>query len=171
MASPLPNPRLVTTTHTSDGISRIASDARLPTFSPYGPQASAFTIFHSSSTVPISNTTDASVPSTTSIPRCPPNGTMFCTTDIAPGHAAPMHRTESTDYACVLDGEITMRMDGGDETVVSAGEMIVQRGTNHTWINNGKQFCRILFVMIGCEKVKLEDGRFLEATKMGPRKD
>lgn len=82
-----------------------------------------------------------------------------------------MHRTESTDYACVLAGEITMRMDDGDETVIRAGEMIVQRGTNHTWINNGKEFCRILFVMIGSEKIKLEDGRVLDATKMGPGKD
>lgn len=42
-----------------------------------------------------------------------------------------MHRTVSLDYGCVLFGEITMKLDGGAETVVKAGEFIVQRGAMH----------------------------------------
>ena len=75
-----------------------------------------------------------------------------------------MHRTQSLDYACVLAGEITLTLDGGDKTVIRQGECIVQRGTNHSWVNNGEGICRLVFVMVGSEKVKLENGDVLEET-------
>lgn len=60
-----------------------------------------------------------------------------------------------------------MTLDSGDETEVKAGEFILQRGTNHLWSNRNDVPCRILFVMVGSEMVRLEDGTELEATKMG----
>ncbi len=62
-----------------------------------------------------------------------------------------MHRTETIDYGIVLEGEITLIMDEG-ETVVRAGDIVIQRGTNHGWANRGKVPCRIAFILI--------DGRF-----------
>ncbi|HEY8521566.1 MAG TPA: cupin domain-containing protein [Gammaproteobacteria bacterium] len=62
-----------------------------------------------------------------------------------------MHRTETIDYGIVLEGELTLIMDEG-ETVVRAGDIVIQRGTNHGWANRGKVPCRIVFVLI--------DGRF-----------
>jgi mannose-6-phosphate isomerase-like protein (cupin superfamily) len=64
---------------------------------------------------------------------------------------ALMHRTETIDYGIVIDGEITLIMDEG-ETVVRAGDIIIQRGTNHGWANRSGRTCRIAFVLI--------DGRF-----------
>lgn len=64
---------------------------------------------------------------------------------------AYMHRTETIDYGIVLDGEITLIMDEG-ETVVRAGDIIVQRGTNHGWANRSDTNCRIAFILI--------DGKF-----------
>ena len=57
------------------------------------------------------------------------------------------HRTDSIDYAVVISGEIDMEMDG---TVVhlKAGDVLVQRGTIHNWINNGTETCVIAFVLI-----------------------
>lgn len=72
-----------------------------------------------------------------------------------------MHRTLSIDYACVLAGEIVMELDGGERTVVKTGDVIVQRGAMHSWRNEGEGTCRILFVMVGSEKVVTEDGREL----------
>ena len=69
-----------------------------------------------------------------------------------------MHRTLSLDYGCVLSGEITLVVDGGQEAIVRAGEIIVQRGAMHLWKNNGTVPCRILVVMLGSEKVKTETG-------------
>jgi len=43
-----------------------------------------------------------------------------------------MYRTISLDYACILSGEITMILNGGEEKVAEAGDIIVQRGAIHT---------------------------------------
>ena len=67
---------------------------------------------------------------------------------------ALMHRTETIDYGIVLEGEITLVMDIG-ETVVRAGDIVIQRGTNHGWANRSGQNCRIAFVLIDG---KYEDG-------------
>ena len=58
-----------------------------------------------------------------------------------------MHRTESVDYGIVLEGEITLILDVG-ETVVRAGGVVVQRGTNHGWANRSGKPCRICFVLV-----------------------
>jgi naringenin degradation protein FdeH len=57
------------------------------------------------------------------------------------------HRTRSVDYAIVLDGEIDMLMDDS-EVHMKAGDVLVQQGTNHAWVNNGTKPCRIAFVLI-----------------------
>lgn len=64
---------------------------------------------------------------------------------------AYMHRTETIDYGIVLEGEITLILDVG-ETVMRAGDIVIQRGTNHGWANRGSVPCRIAFILI--------DGKF-----------
>jgi len=64
-----------------------------------------------------------------------------------------MHRTESVDYGIVLEGEITLILDIG-ETVVRAGDIVIQRGTNHGWANRSGKNCRIAFILI--------DGKFTD---------
>lgn len=56
-----------------------------------------------------------------------------------------MHRTRSLDYAVVLSGEIWAIMDVG-ETRLLAGDVLVQRGTNHAWANRSDAPCVIAFV-------------------------
>ncbi len=75
-----------------------------------------------------------------------------------------MHRTLSLDYIAVISGEIVLSLDSGEETVVKAGEFIVQRGVNHSWINRTNEVCRIMVVMVAAEKVVLENGKVLEET-------
>jgi quercetin dioxygenase-like cupin family protein len=77
----------------------------------------------------------------------PPNGTRFAVIDFPPGNAAVVHRTETIDYVIVLSGEIEMDMD--DSTVkLKAGDVMVQRGTNHAWVNRGDERARLAFVLI-----------------------
>ena len=77
----------------------------------------------------------------------PPNGTRFTVNDIPPGRTGPMHRTETIDYVIVLSGELEMEMD--DSTIrLRAGDVLVQRGTNHAWINRGPGPARVAFVLI-----------------------
>lgn len=63
------------------------------------------------------------------------------------GNHASFHRTQSIDYGIVLDGEITLMVDDG-ETTLYPGDICVQRGTNHGWINRGVKPCRIAFILI-----------------------
>ena len=58
-----------------------------------------------------------------------------------------MHRTETVDYAIVLEGEIWAVMDEG-ETLLRAGDVLIQRGTNHAWANRSQATARIAFVLI-----------------------
>lgn len=86
--------------------------------------------------------------------------------EIGAGHAsnaaqagakhALMHRTETVDYGIVLEGELVLIMDEG-ETTVRAGDIVIQRGTNHGWANRSDANCRIAFILI--------DGVFDETLK------
>ncbi len=70
-----------------------------------------------------------------------------------------MHRTETVDYAIVLEGRIDMLLD--DEDVpLKAGDVIIQRGTNHCWVNRYDEPCRIAFILIdgAGENGKKRDG-------------
>jgi quercetin dioxygenase-like cupin family protein len=77
----------------------------------------------------------------------PVNGTRFAILDFPPGNTAVTHRTETLDYVIVLEGEIEMDMD--DSTVtLKAGDVLIQRGTNHTWMNRSQQRARIAVVLV-----------------------
>jgi quercetin dioxygenase-like cupin family protein len=77
----------------------------------------------------------------------PPNGTRFAVIDFPPGNRTAMHRTETIDYVIVLGGQIDMDMD--DSTItLRAGDVMVQRGTNHAWVNRGHEPARLVFVLI-----------------------
>lgn len=58
------------------------------------------------------------------------------------------HRTDSLDYAVVLEGEITLMVDDGEATL-RAGDVVVQRATSHAWSNRTDRNARMLFVLIG----------------------
>ena len=77
----------------------------------------------------------------------PAGGTRFCVIDFPPGNHPHMHRTETIDYVIVVDGEIEMDMD--DSTVkLKAGDILVQRGTNHAWANRSGKNARVAFVLV-----------------------
>lgn len=57
------------------------------------------------------------------------------------------HKTESLDYAIVLEGEIWAMMDEG-EALMKAGDVLIQRATNHSWSNRSDKVCRVAFVLL-----------------------
>jgi mannose-6-phosphate isomerase-like protein (cupin superfamily) len=81
------------------------------------------------------------------------NGTVFRVLQLAPGVSPRIHRTDSIDYAVVMAGEVDMVLD---ETSVHlrAGDVLVQRGTIHNWINRGSEPCVIAFVLIAAKPVR-----------------
>jgi len=66
------------------------------------------------------------------------------------GHHPLMHRTETVDYAVVLDGEIYLVLDD-TEVKLTAGDVVIQRGTNHAWSNRSGRPVRMLYVLIDGE--------------------
>ncbi|MGW0949902.1 cupin domain-containing protein [Streptomyces sp. NPDC002623] len=58
------------------------------------------------------------------------------------------HRTDSLDYAIVLEGEVWLLTDDG-EALAREGDVIIQRGTSHAWSNRSDRVCRVAFVLIG----------------------
>lgn len=77
-----------------------------------------------------------------------PRGTVIRVVDLQPSAASPMHRTESVDYGIVLDGEVWLVLDDGSETSLSAGDVVVQRGTDHAWENRTDSVSRIAFILV-----------------------
>jgi mannose-6-phosphate isomerase-like protein (cupin superfamily) len=68
-----------------------------------------------------------------------------------PRHAG-FHKTATIDYAIVLSGEIYAMMDDG-EVLLKAGDVLIQRGTNHAWSNRTGEPALVAFVLIDAEPV------------------
>ncbi len=89
------------------------------------------------------------------------NGTVCRVIEFAPGVAPRNHRTDSVDYIIVLSGEIDMDLEG--TTVhVRAGDVLVQRGTIHNWINRGSQPCVVAAILVAARPVEV-GGKVLTA--------
>jgi quercetin dioxygenase-like cupin family protein len=58
-----------------------------------------------------------------------------------------MHITETVDYAIVLFGQMTAILEK-EETILNAGDVLIQRGTNHAWTNRSGKAARIAFILI-----------------------
>ena len=152
-------PRRVVTGHTPDGVSVVVSDGPVPVSREIPDDGVAFHEVWNTEGAPARiEAVEATEPTqrTLAVPP-PPRGTKIRINEFAPGYLddrglqSPVHRTASIDYGIVLEGEITLIMDEG-ETVVRAGDIVIQRGTNHGWANRSGKPCRIAFVLI--------DGRY-----------
>ncbi|HAA92180.1 MAG TPA: cupin domain-containing protein [Rhodospirillaceae bacterium] len=89
------------------------------------------------------------------------NGTVCRIAEFGPGIERRVHRTASLDYAIILEGEIDMELD--DEVVhLKAGDVVIQRGTVHCWVNNGTEPCKLAFILIHADMPEF-GGKALEA--------
>jgi quercetin dioxygenase-like cupin family protein len=145
-------PRRVVTGHDASGRSVVLEDGPVRRS-----QAIPGAVFHE-----LWNTREMPAPVQTAEPHEPtdrplvtppaPNGTIIRIVDLEPRSRSPMHRTESIDYGIVLCGDVTLVLDDGSETRLLAGDVVVQRGTDHAWVNATDEPARMLFVLV--------DGRF-----------
>ena len=58
-----------------------------------------------------------------------------------------MHKTKTIDYIILLEGDVTLVLDE-EEVRLKPFDVVVQRGTNHAWINNGKEPATLIAVLI-----------------------
>jgi len=150
-------PRRVVTGHTPSGASVVLSDGPVPV-SRELPDDGVF--FHEiwntegapavvRAVEPEPTERDLAVPP-------PPNGTKIRINEFLPGHLderglqSPVHRTASVDYGIVLSGEITLVLDDSEVTL-RAGDVVVQRGTDHAWANRGSETAMVAFILVDGE--------------------
>jgi quercetin dioxygenase-like cupin family protein len=141
-------PRRVVTGHDHKGRSVVLSDGTSPR-SHSLPDAEFHEIWSTSAT-PAPIAPGEGVDPVTGHIRTPPEpgGTRVRFVDFAANAVSPMHRTETVDYGVVVSGRMALLLDDGSETLLEAGDIVVQRGTDHAWANRSDGVSRMLFVLI-----------------------
>jgi quercetin dioxygenase-like cupin family protein len=153
------NIRRVITGHDKNGRAVVTIDETVKNVTSGRPGANAAVIWTTEG-FPASNDGDAD-DSTRKVGTTLDNGTVFRVVSFGPGVSPRNHRTDSIDYAVVISGEIDMELDG--QTVhLKAGDVMVQRGTVHNWINKGKEPCVIAFTLVAAHPVNA-GGKVLNA--------
>lgn len=82
-----------------------------------------------------------------------PGGSVLRVVDHVPGARSPMHRTRSVDYGILVEGRLDMELDSGDLVRLEPGDIVVQRGTNHAWVNNYDEVARMVFILLDAKPV------------------
>ena len=154
------NIRRVVTGHDGDGKAMVAIDEVTRDVVSYRPGSTIHNIW-STAKFPIDNTTTTDgAKEITATTRA--DGTVFRVIEYGPGVAPRNHRTDSIDYAVVLSGEIDMELDDNRVVTLRAGDVLVQRGTIHNWVNRSTAPCVVAFVLIDAHPY-LHDGKPLAA--------
>jgi quercetin dioxygenase-like cupin family protein len=141
-------PRRVVTGHDASGNSVFASDGPVPAVYTT-PGGTLFYELWSTDATPApigAGRNDQAPPAPVSVPPAR-NGTKLRINELPPGACSPMHRTQTVDYGIVLDGEVVLVLDDS-ETVLRAGDVVVQRGTSHRWENRSGATARVAFILI-----------------------
>ena len=143
--------RRVVTGHDSNGKAIVKIDDIAPNVISNRPGAESVVVW-STRGFPVNNDDPADDPTGDKIGTTLDNGTVFRVVQFNPGVSPRNHRTGSIDYAVVMSGEIDMDIDGA-VVHLKAGDVLVQRGTIHNWINRGSEPCVIAFTLIAAKPV------------------
>lgn len=147
-------PRRIVTGHDGDGRSVVISDGPVPVSRELPDDGAAFHEVWATDAAPAPIHAGAEDPTSEDITVPPPaRGTRIRVNEFLPGHLdeyglqSPVHRTESIDYGIVLDGEVTLVLDDS-EVIARAGDIVIQRGTDHAWANRSDAVARVAFVLV-----------------------
>jgi len=142
--------RRVVTGHDKNGRAIVSIDEPVKNVAQTRPGAEA-TVIWTSEGLRVNNDGSADT-STRKVGTTLENGTVFRVVSFGPGVAPRNHRTDSIDYGTVISGEIDMELDGSS-VHLKAGDVLVQRGTIHNWVNKGTAPCVIAFVLVAAKPV------------------
>lgn len=157
-------PRRIVTGHDRSGKSVVMSDGQPPNGLKIADRGVTFYEIWNTDAGPAPITASEAEPTNRPIELAPkPRGTVIRILDFLPGFSQKasgnppfMHRTETVDYGIVLEGEMFLMLDGS-ELHLKAGDVVVQRGTDHAWENRSDKLARMAFVLI--------DGAFSQELK------
>ena len=116
--------------------------------------ASFFEIWNTPRAVPLLAAAEAREPNEREFTLMPATGHLLRIIEIYPpqqgGKRTVMHRTQTLDYVVVIEGQAVLILDD-TEMVLSQGDVVVQRGTDHAWENRSDQVTRLAFFHIAAE--------------------
>jgi quercetin dioxygenase-like cupin family protein len=148
--------RRVVTGHSAEGRAKVEIDENVKNVISNRPGASSSVIWATKG-FPVNND-GFSDPTSGSFKTTVEGGTVFRVVRYEPGVTPRNHRTDSIDYAVVISGAIEMELDDGVVVKLKAGDVLVQRGTIHNWVNRGTEDCIIAFVLISARPVEAGTG-------------
>jgi quercetin dioxygenase-like cupin family protein len=151
--------RRVVTGHDANGKAKVLIDEVAKNVISARPGESSC-VFWTTEGFPVSNDGDADA-ATRKVGTTLPGGCVFRVVEFGPGVSPRNHRTDSIDFAVVMKGEIDMELDDG-VVHLKAGDVLVQRGTIHNWVNKGTEPCQIAFVLVDAKPV-VAGGKTLNA--------
>jgi quercetin dioxygenase-like cupin family protein len=152
--------RRVVTGHTPDGHAKVEIDEIASNVISNRPGAASCVVW-STKGFPVDND-GFNDPTKASFKTTVEGGTVFRIVCYEPGVTPRNHRTDSIDYAVVIAGGIDMELDDGVVVQLKAGDVLVQRGTIHNWVNRGSETCIIAFVLVSAKPVTC-NGKALNA--------
>lgn len=147
--------RRVVTGHTADGRSLVLSDGPIP-HSRSLPGARFDEIWAVDSAPATLGLSPADEPTSDSprIARGSGSGNVIRVIEFAPasagGRRSSMHRTRTVDYGIVLEGEIVLMLSDS-EVLLRAGDVVIQRATDHAWENRSDRPAKMVFVLFDAE--------------------
>ena len=63
-----------------------------------------------------------------------------------------MHKTETLDVIVMIRGAVDLLLDDGDAKSLKPGDVVIQRATNHAWVNRGSETALLVAVLINADK-------------------
>ena len=152
--------RRVVTGHTKDGEAIFISDNNYDTITIPSGDAAMATIW-TTATVP-ADCNDETDGRDRDAGTTLKGGSVIRIVDMLPNASSPMHRTNSIDYGIIISGTIELELENSVFKTLTAGDIIVQRGTIHKWRNpSNEEMCRIIFILTEAKPFEL-NGKPLE---------
>src|SRR5271155_1110829 len=153
--------RRIVTGHDANGKAVVKTDERLQAVGRLGRPHIAGCEIWSTDNMPVDNTSEESEAAQRAgfVKRYnyvgTGQGSVIRITEFAPGAPKFMHRTETVDYALLLSGECDLELDSGEVAHLTPGDVVVQRGTMHAWVNHGPAPCVFAFILIDAKPAEV----------------
>ncbi|KAK4893556.1 hypothetical protein LTR27_008023 [Elasticomyces elasticus] len=166
--SPFPDPTVLLTGHDSNG-KAIVQNSTVEATQIYAGMRTSHNLLYTTSEFPpdLNNDKDIKlhndIKSSGKLNIVNAGGTLMRYVNFAPQNTTVMHRTQSLDYGVVMEGEMIMELDDGNETLLRRGDVAIQRATMHAWKNaSNTEWARMLFVLQDCQSLSVEGQRLKE---------
>ncbi|MCJ1328484.1 hypothetical protein MMC10_005161 [Thelotrema lepadinum] len=154
----MPPPTILTTGHNPSGLSTFIPNPPYKQITPSAGVLYSTPSNHKGEPLDLNSNADlAAFAAADHSALIPKEGSVVLVVELAPGMDTrdQIHRTLSVDVCVVLNGEVECHLDSGESRVIGQGEVLLQRGTKHAWVNPSEtETARMLCFVVPCKAVE-----------------